>query len=136
MKNYTLIWHPFAFTLTFNGNVTFDDLIAANDELTSSRKLDTIHNYLIDFRQVSSLQISSFQLKRYAHYDAVMPKLIRRFSIHGAYIATSPPIEFRIQDFLRFGHRAWPRELFSSEESAMQWLVDSSKEYGSRRCSA
>jgi hypothetical protein len=119
---YTLIWENNTFHLTFHGQIVLDDLIAANDSLTSDANLDSVKSYIFDFRHVTQLSLSERELRVYAHYDSVMPMFLRYYKIRGAYLATSSYIIQRLQEFLNHGHDAWERKVFCGDCCKIEWL--------------
>lgn len=126
MKPYTLNWMKNTFHLTFHGQVVLDDLIAANDELTSNAKLDSTKTYIVDFRDVTKFSVSARELWVYARYDAVMPQFLRYYKIRGAYLATGSDISQRLHEFLNKGHQVWERKIFFGDCAAIEWLQSES----------
>jgi hypothetical protein len=139
MSTYTIHWGFNSYTLTFRGNISFHDLIAANDDLTSTDPLDSITSYVVDFSAVESIEMTDRELKVYARYDAVMPLFLRRNSIRGALIAPCRNIADMLHDFLEFGHQSWDRRVFSCTTDAFSrlhrisgQLIDESSSYDGR----
>ena len=122
MKPYTLNWTGNTFHLTFHGQIVLDDLIAANDALTSDAKLDSTKTYIVDFRNVTKFSVSARELSIYARYDAVMPLFLRYYRIRGAFLATSSDMSQRLHEFLNEGHNAWERKIFFGDYAAIEWL--------------
>jgi hypothetical protein len=122
MNPYTLNWKNNTFHLTFLGQIVLDNLMAANDALTSDSRLDSTKSYIVDFRYVTKFSVSARELWIYAHYDSVMPKFLRYNNIRGAYLTTSSCISQGLHEFLNEGHNAWERKIFCSDCAAVEWL--------------